>query len=1065
VTRPRPSRPVVGALLTGLALLLLCGVAVAPLLRDVGPCTHDGGLHYHRVVAMRHALGQGLAFTRWLPDLAFGYGYPFFSYRASLSYALALGLFLTGLTLPWALNLVYVLSILGCGVGAYLLARDLFGPAAGFVAAAAYAYAPYQFLDALLRGNAPESVALALMPFVLWAFRRLALDGGRRWFAAAVGLLVALYMTHNISSLLFTPVLWGAMALTVLVYRRRARWRWVLVGLVLAAGVSACLWLPALAEKGYVQLFMSRVTRNNDFHYNFLQLVEIVAPPAPVDTALMNPPMEIHLGLVQAALAALGAVVGFVRVRRWTTGGDTPLLQRERLVVIALFAFLAVAFVYLSTEASLWLWEHVPLLPFVQFPWRFVGRAALPVALLAGALFVSGSPAPSPAPALPSRVTRSFTILAPFLPLVAVCLLILAVFPSTYPPLGYCPTAPYPTIEDVHRYERASGLVGVDPEGSYFPVWVERRPEGSPLEAQYGVGGTISRFDETVLPDGAAVLESEAGPNRARLVVDSPVAFRARYLSFYFPGWRVWVDGEEVELAPSDPEGLMTFDVPAGRHEVTVRFGRTALRVGADLLSLLSLVAVAALSALLSRVTRSFTASAPSRRLAVALSLSFLCLLGLKLLLVDRADTLFRRPALRADGTLPGIPRPFNQPYADGLTLLGADVDGSEMPADGSLRADLYWTARERPAGRYQATVYLVGPEGFLWSAPDSYRPRGYHRPPPTYSWEPGRYALDSHVVEPLPGTPPGSYRVVLTVFDRETLAPLSVLDEMGQPAAPDLTLGEIVVTRPERPAEPPGREPLDLSPGEFSLLAADFDRADVAPGDAVHLGLLWRAGEEVAAAPGAELSLRASDSSVAASYSLPLPVSSWEAGDVWLGQHRLVLPVALETGTYTWTLALCPFSCPAVTLSAVSVTAPSRVLDPPPVQQPVGVTLGDLATLVGFDLGAEAVQPGQSLTVTLVWRAEGTAAESYRVFLHLLDPQRRVVSQSDGVPAGWTRPTTGWLAGEYVTDERVLVIPGDVVAGEYVLQAGLYVPGDVRLAAADGSDALILATIPVRVP
>jgi hypothetical protein len=65
---------------------------------------------------MRHALQDGVLFTRYLPDLAFGYGYPFFNYRAALSYYLTLVLHLAGLALPFALNIVYVLSILGSPV-------------------------------------------------------------------------------------------------------------------------------------------------------------------------------------------------------------------------------------------------------------------------------------------------------------------------------------------------------------------------------------------------------------------------------------------------------------------------------------------------------------------------------------------------------------------------------------------------------------------------------------------------------------------------------------------------------------------------------------------------------------------------------------------------------------------------------------------------------------------------------------------------------------------------------------------------------------------------------------
>jgi 4-amino-4-deoxy-L-arabinose transferase-like glycosyltransferase len=596
-----------------LLIYLLCAVAVSPLLRSISPCTHDGGLHYFRVAAMRHALEEGLFFARWLPDLAFGYGFPFFNYRAPLSYYLGLGLHLTGLPLPLSLNLVYVLSLLGSALGAYLLARDLFGVRAGVVSAVAYAYAPYQLLDALSRGNAPESVALALLPFILWAFRRLALHdalslskepalslskGGRGWFLLAVGLLTTLYLGHNISSLLFTPFLLAYLVVLWWVYREQGHWAQTALALGLALGLTAFFWLPALAEKEYVQLYLTGATRGNDFHYNFVGLAEIFAPPAPRDTSLMNPPMEIHLGLVQAVLAG-------VAVCRWASGmwqrsrgaeeqrsrgaGEQGAGDRERGWMVGFFVLAAAVMIFMSMRPSVWIWENVPLLPFVQFPWRLIGRATLPIALLAGALFSPRTQHTHEARNTPYVSRFTFHILR-FAFYIAVIALILAAFPSTYPPAGYCPQAPHPTIEDVHRYEHNSGLVGVDPVGAYFPVWVQKRPKESPLEAQYRADGPVTRFDETVLPDGAEVLDAEYGPNRAWLVVTSPEPFRARYLSFYFLGWRVWVDGDRVDVTPSDPEGLLTFDVPAGRHTVRVRFGETPLRRAADIVSVLCLI-------------------------------------------------------------------------------------------------------------------------------------------------------------------------------------------------------------------------------------------------------------------------------------------------------------------------------------------------------------------------------------------------------------------------------------------------------------------------------------------
>ncbi len=1038
-----------------LIVLLLCAVAITPLLRGQSPCTHDGDLHYFRVTAMKHAFQQGILFSRWLPDLAFGYGYPFFNYRAPVSYYLALGLHLTGLSLPWALNLVYVLSILGCGLGAFLLARDIFGPWAGLVAGVAYAYAPYQFVDALVRANAPESLALALMPFVLWAFRRLALNSskgsGRRWFLASVGSLALLYLTHNISSLLFTPLLIAYLAALWWTHRQeRDRWALVALALGLALGLTAFFWFPALAEKRYVQLHMSRVTRNNDFHYNFLGLREIFSPPTPLNTALMNPPMKIHLGLIPAVLAALQVFKwagGQVASGKWAS-------SRERWTISGFFALAAAVLIFMSTRASVWLWEHVPLLPFVQFPWRLIGRAALPTSLLAGALF-SNQTQQTHSKSHASRFTFYFVVPA----------LILAALPSLYPPHGYCPKSPHPTITDVFAYERQTGLVGVDPEGSYFPIWVKNRPESSPLEEQYATDGTIARFDESRLPEGAEVLEAEYGPNRARLILESPEPFRARYLTFYFPGWRVRVDGEPVEITPAEPDGLITFDLPAGRHEVTIRFGETPLRLVADTVSLLSLVLV--VSIYLTHHSSSFIRHSSfvirhSSFFIFHFSFAVL-LLTFKLAIVDRMETPFRR------STPPAVEHTLERRYADGLWLIGYNQDAKQMPADGTLGLELYWNAYARPSRRYQSVIHLVGPNGLRWSKSDSFRPRGYADYQPTTAWElGGAHALDSHQVEPLPGAPPGVYEIVLTVFDRETLAPLSVLNEQGQPSAPELTLGQVALTAPRHPADPDHlglRNRLDASLGPLTLLGADFDRAEAAPGDPAFITTFWRADERPSDDLTMQLELLAPDGSTAAAYEFPPAApwhftSAWRQGDIWRGQHLLHLPADLETAAYTWRLTLEPISQSTNLPNPIAVTAPDRTFNAPPVEIETNTRLGEIATLVGANVKPETLnlKPGTVFTTTLIWRAEAETNTSYRVFVHLIGPKGRMIAQSDAVPAGWSRPTTGWLPGEYITDSHTLALPPDAPAGEYRLQAGLYTPDGGRLTTPDGADAVHLA-------
>jgi hypothetical protein len=304
----------------------------------------------------------------------------------------------------------------------------------------------------------------------------------------------------------------------------------------------------------------------------------------------------------------------------------------------------------------------------------------------------------------------------------------------------------------------------------------------------------------------------------------------------------------------------------------------------------------------------------------------------------------------------------------------------------------------------------------------------------------------------------------VLTTFDRDTLSPLSVLNEQGQPAAPDLLLGQVTLTVPRRPADPDQlgiRNRLDARLGPLTLLGADFDRNEAAPGDPVFVTTFWRAEERPAEDLTLQLELFASDGSLVTRYGFSpaaqwYSLHRWQPGDVWRGQHLFYLPAALDTGDYTWRI----FDLQSPT-SDLHITAPDRTFTPPPVDLEIDTRLGDTATLLGANLEPETLnlEPNATLTVTLVWRAESETHISYRVFLHLIGPDGRLLAQSDGIPAGWTRPTTGWLSGEYIADAHTLIIPPDAPEGDYVLSTGLYIPGGERLTTAGGSDSVPVAT------
>jgi hypothetical protein len=127
------------------------------------------------------------------------------------------------------------------------------------------------------------------------------------------------------------------------------------------------------------------------------------------------------------------------------------------------------------------------------------------------------------------------------------------------------------------------------------------------------------------------------------------------------------------------------------------------------------------------------------------------------------------------------------------------------------------------------------------------------------------------------------------------------------------------------------------------------------------------------------------------------------------------------------------------VVLGEIEVAATDRTFVlPPGVQHRLYANLENQVTLLGYDLPEAAIVPGQALPVTLYWQATREMAASYKVFVQLLGPEG-VLAQIDAIPVGWTRPTTGWIQGEVVTDAYELAIPGNAPPGTYRLIAGLY--------------------------
>ena len=114
-----------------------------------------------------------------------------------------------------------------------------------------------------------------------------------------------------------------------------------------------------------------------------------------------------------------------------------------------------------------------------------------------------------------------------------------------------------------------------------------------------------------------------------------------------------------------------------------------------------------------------------------------------------------------------------------------------------------------------------------------------------------------------------------------------------------------------------------------------------------------------------------------------------------------------------------------------------------------------------------ETISPAAAPRITLTWHLPSDEIQTaYTVFVHLVSQDGRIVAQSDSAPANGTRPTSDWLAGEYIVDPHELLWREADFRGPVTVSVGLYdFHSGKRLLLADGSDHLSLPVMPEVLP
>ena len=184
------------------------------------------------------------------------------------------------------------------------------------------------------------------------------------------------------------------------------------------------------------------------------------------------------------------------------------------------------------------------------------------------------------------------------------------------------------------------------------------------------------------------------------------------------------------------------------------------------------------------------------------------------------------------------------------------------------------------------------------------------------------------------------------------------------------------------------------------------------------------------------------------------VPTSMWRPGEIWRDPYRIPVSedaeapsrLRLEVGLYD---AKAEETLGAIPVGHAKLAPPATQ---PDVKHRLDVRLGDGVTLLGYDLTSEAVEAGESFTVTLHWEARRAPSRDYQVFVHAMGEAAEPVAQGDGPPLMGDYPTSMWEAGEIVVDPHRVSLPDHLPAGLYRILVGMYhLQTMERLPRADG--------------
>lgn len=535
-----------------LVLLLIIIVFQIPLIQPFFRAghfiTHDGDFHTIRIFEYYQSLKYGQIPPRLASGLLHDYSYPVFIFNPPLAYLLGATLVFLGFNLTVAAKLLFVTGFLIGSLGIFFLLRLLIGNIPALIGSLIYSLIPYRAVDAYVRGNLAEFLAYSFFPWLLLANLTFLKNPKNILYICYLSLSIAiLILLHSISSFIYFMFLliFNSFFLLNLAISKKREGRDIAKGLFicvfLAILLSCFYWLPVIIESSYVRTDQLLNFPYSDYFLSFKQMWYTswgYGFPLDKDGA-----MSLQLGQVSLVVALLAIILNmFIKTK-----------YRK------LIYFLAITFgsgSLLETSLTKFVWDNIPILHLLEFPWRFHILTTVSSTLLVGFFFYLLTQIK-----LYKRKSGKF-----FFILLAVLFIFLASQESFqfFKPRAYS-----------FDFLGAGTTVSLD---EYTPKWVKTIPQ------EYTAKKIVSDSKLSIINN------LSWGYNRKSFDIINPENTKIRMALIYYPGWEAYLNNVKIPINYDNDQGLIELSIQKGEHSIYLVFNKTWWRLIADIISTIGLL-------------------------------------------------------------------------------------------------------------------------------------------------------------------------------------------------------------------------------------------------------------------------------------------------------------------------------------------------------------------------------------------------------------------------------------------------------------------------------------------